>query len=112
MELVDEAHLRAADARALVVLHARAVAAGDDDLTAVRRLEETRDMQKRRFARARGADQGHGFAASEHGRGAIEDVDPAGALMEGAPQIDELEDSRFERFAAIGCEILHGMPHS
>ena len=112
MELVDEAHLRAADARALVVLHVGAVAARDDHLATVRRLEEACDMQQRRFAGARGADQGHGLAGPEHGRGAIEDVDAARALMEGAPQVDELEDSRLVGFAAVGREILHGMPHS
>ena len=47
MELVDEAHGRAADTRAVVVLHPRAVTAPDDDLSAVGRFEETRGVQQR-----------------------------------------------------------------
>ena len=45
MELVDEAHLDAAHARALGITDARAVAPVYDDLSAVGRLEQAGDVQ-------------------------------------------------------------------
>ena len=82
MELVDEAHLGAAHAGALVVVHPGAVAAVDDDMTLVRRLQQAGDVQQRRLARTGGADEGHRLAGrQQHGRQPLEVrmiVDPAG----------------------------------
>src|SRR5688572_18403194 len=62
MKLVDETHLGAAHARALVVGHARTVSPVDEYVAAVGRLQKTRDVQQRRLARTRRTDQRHGLS--------------------------------------------------
>ena len=62
VELVDEADADAADAGARLVVELRAVLPGDQHLARGRRLEQARDVQERRLARARLADQRHDLA--------------------------------------------------
>ena len=104
--------VRAADARAVVVLHARAIAAGDDDLSAVGCFEEAGGVQQRRLAGAGRPDQRHGFALVQLRGGARQHLDLARALMEGAPEVDEAQDDRVGRRARLRGEILHGCRHS
>ena len=80
MELVDEADLHAPHAGLLVVGKLGAIDAVDENLAAVGAFEKSRDMEQRRFARARRPEQRDGFAGRERGGGALQDVDAAIAL--------------------------------
>ena len=50
MELIDEAHLGAAHARAPVVVELGAIAPVDEDVAGVRRLEQAGNVEKRRLS--------------------------------------------------------------
>src|SRR5207302_2882200 len=65
MELVDEAEMPATDRRAFAVGHTAALLAADQNLAAIRPLEQTRDMEERRLAGARRADQSDDLASTE-----------------------------------------------
>ena len=77
---------RTAIARALGVGHPGAVAAVDDDAAAIRRFQKTGDVEQRRLAGARRPDKRHRLPGENVGRGAVEHVDLAGPLVEGAHQ--------------------------
>ena len=62
--LEDKADLLIAQARALVVGQAADLLAVEHVLTTARRLEQTGDVQERRFARTRGTGHGHEFAGA------------------------------------------------
>ena len=67
MELIDEANLHAAHAGLLVVGELAAIDAVDEDLPSVGALEKSRDMEQRRFARARRPEQRDRLAGEERG---------------------------------------------
>jgi hypothetical protein len=79
VELIDKAERAAAQQGAVLVRKAAAVAALDEDRAAVRAFEEAGDVQHRRFAGARGADQRDDLAGSEREVDAVEhrELDPA-----------------------------------
>ncbi len=94
MELVDEADLRAAHARALAVAEPDAIAAVDDDAAAVGAFEQACDVQERRFSGARGTHQRHGLAGIKRGGRALEHLDVARALGVRALQVLKVERRR------------------
>src|SRR5262245_22166579 len=65
MELIDEADLHAPHAGLVVVGKLGAIDAVDEDLAAVGAFEKSRDMEQRRFARARRPEQRDGFPRRE-----------------------------------------------
>ena len=115
MELVDEAHLHAAHARAVGITHAGAVVPVDDDVAAVRRLEQAGDVQQRGLAGARRPDEGHRLPGIDVGRGAVQHGDLARSLMEGAHQPVEPQHG-VRRGVSHGLELLgqgfHAVAHS
>ena len=77
VELVDEAELKAARERALVVGHLQRVLAVEEHLARVRLLEQTRDMQQRGLARTRRTDQAGHLAGVQIEIDAAQDVERA-----------------------------------
>ncbi len=78
MELVDEAHLGAADAGAFGIRQLRGRDLVDIDFATVRVLQQAGDMQQRRFADAGRRDQRDRLAGPERKLGALEDVQRVG----------------------------------
>src|SRR5205823_1260807 len=82
--LVDEAQKLASQHRALwIAQHARTLAV-HHDITAVRPLQQPRDMQHRRLSATRLPDQGNNLAGGELERHVAQDLEPTIALYEGA----------------------------
>ena len=73
MELVDETKLRAAHLGALAVRHLSARATVEDDVAAVGPLQKAGDVEERRLAGARRADQRDELARPQRRRGAAQD---------------------------------------
>ena len=98
MELVDEADRRATQLRAFIVAHARRRAsAADQRLAAVLPLQQARDMEQRRFARARWRDQRHRLAG-----------------IEGEVDVDENIEARlaFAIVAGDAAKLENGVAHA
>ena len=80
VELIDEADLGAAHARALGVAELDAIDAVDHHGAAVGPFEETGDMEQGGLAGAGGPEQGHRLAGIKRGGRALQHLDDAGAL--------------------------------
>src|SRR5437764_3792963 len=74
MELINEANLGSADARALGIRERRGRNLINLNFAAIRMLEEASDVQERRLAGAGGCYQRNGLARPDGELGAIEDV--------------------------------------
>src|SRR6476619_1491719 len=91
MELIDEADLVAAHARALGVAELDAIDAVDHHGAAVRPFEETGDMEQGGLAGARGPEQRHRLARIKRRGRALQHLDEAGALRVSALQPVEMQ---------------------
>ena len=105
VELIDEADLHTAHARALAVIESAASNAVDGDFPGIGPFEKTGDMQEGRLARPRRPKQRHGLAGVERSGGLLQHVDAAVALRE-AP-VQPLEAQRGGSFG-----IVHRSPYS
>ena len=95
--LVDEAETRASQGRALAVAAPAAGRAGDNHLPRIRAFEQAGDVQERRLARARGADQGHDLAGPHLERDAAQHLKPRVSLAKGQGDAVERERDRVGR---------------
>ena len=84
MELVNETDLRAAHARARGIIQRPALLTADHNGATVRALQQAKDVQKRRLARAGGPDKRDGLARPDFKIGAAQHVDLARPLHEAA----------------------------
>src|SRR5262249_13973213 len=73
VELIDEADMHAADGRARVITERPGVLARDPDVAARRAFQQACGVQKRGFARTRGADQPYDLARRDVEIDVIED---------------------------------------
>ena len=94
MELIDEADLGAAHARALGVAELDAIDAVDHHGAAVRPLEQAGDMEQRGLAGAGGPEQRHRLARIKRRGRALQHLDEAGALRVSALQPVEMQRRR------------------
>ncbi len=101
--LEDDADVVAAKAGERVLVEAREIPAGDDDLAGARRLQAGHDHQKRRFARSRRPDDADRFPGRYIEANTLEHMDPGGAAAEA--QMDVLETDGVMRH---GTELLGG----
>src|SRR5262249_24066929 len=94
MELIDEADLGAANARALGIRERRGRNLIDVDFAAIGMLEQARDVQERRLAGAGGRYQRHGLARPNGELGAFEDLERDVALAIVPVDLVQEEDRR------------------
>ncbi|GJE44510.1 hypothetical protein AEGHOMDF_3698 [Methylobacterium soli] len=100
VELVDEAHLLAAQARALGVAHRRGGLAADIYLAPVRPLQQAGDVQERRLAGTRRGHEGHQLAGPDRQVGAAQDLEGALGLL--VAPLHPGEEQRRHRLCAGG----------
>src|SRR4029077_12010626 len=91
VELVDEAERAVAQRAALAFAECMNIAAGDQHLPAARRGDSAEDLQQRRLARARGADDRHALAGRHAQRHALQNRQELGALAEALLHLTRLE---------------------
>src|SRR5688572_28804344 len=97
VELIDEADLGAAHARALGVAELDAMDPADAHRPAVRLLEQASNVQEGGFPRPGGSEQGNGFAWIEGCRCALQDLDRARPLHIAALEPFQAEGRRLVR---------------
>ena len=111
MELVDEADPLAPKAGAAPVVHVGRRLAADVDLAAVRLLQQARDVEQGRLARAGGRDEGDGLARPQGEVGAAQDVERGLALPVAALHARQEQgrrpDGRLRRVPLGHVEIRH-----
>ena len=104
MKLIDEADIRAPQPRAVLLRHLGAVAAIDDNAAAGRRLQQACNVQQRRLAGARWADECDRLACPQLGVGPLQHRNITRALAERARHVFKFEDrpSRYARARISG----------
>ena len=101
MELVDETDFRAPQQGTPLVRQAAAILAADQHGAAIGALQQPRDMQQRRFAGARRADQRDDFARPQHQINAVQYPELGSGEPEDAPHTAQFERrAGFDRLRA------------